>query len=149
MVAGFDQAYGKHVFSPFVGLEYGNTSQDDFTESGGLNLAVAADSVSVLELGVGLGYSTDFQIAETPVRFVFKAGYYFDLLEEERSLSASFDGGNSFDLSGETASRSSFEIGAALEFELSEYGSLTLGYEGEFSSDFDSHTGFARWGFKF
>jgi len=148
-VAGFDQAYGKHVFSPFIGLEYGNTSQDDFTENGGLNLAVSAESVSVLELGVGLGYSTEFQLASTPVRFISSAGYYLDLLDEERSLSASFEGGDSFGLSGESASRNSFEASTALEFGLSEYSSLTLGYEGEFSSDFDSHTGFARWSFEF
>lgn len=149
LVAGFDQAYGKHVFSPFVGLEYGNTLQDDFTENGGLNLAVSADSVSVLELGIGLGYSTEFKVSETPVRFISNAGYYVDLLAEERSLNASFDGGDSFGLSGESALRNSFEVGAALEFDLSQYGSLTLGYQGEFRPDFDSHTGFARWSFEF
>ena len=149
LVAGFDKAYGRHIFSPFIGLEYGNTSQDDFIENGGLNLGISAESVSVLELGLGLGYATDFKVGTLPAQFTAKAGYYLDLINDEPSLSASFDGGNAFDLSGESISRHSLEVGAGLDVGLSEYNSLGIGYEGEFSSDFDSHTGFIRLGFEF
>ena len=149
LTAGYDQEYGKHVFSPFVGLEFGNTSQDGFTENGGLDLSVSGDDVSVLELGAGIGYSTDFKVMEKLVTFSSKVGYYYDVLDEGRSVQASFVGGDPFSLNGDSASSGSFEINTSLGIQLNENSSFSIGYEGDFGSDFDSHTGFARFGISF
>ena len=142
--AGFDQTIGKHKLSPFASLQYANTSRDSFTEDGGLGLSVSGDDINVLELGVGVSHEIGFDLGSTPVKLVSRLGYYYELLDDEGSSNARFSGGSSFDLDSASLSQGSLEFATGLGFDLSESTSLSVGYEGNYASDFDSHTGYLR-----
>ena len=77
------------------------------------------------------------------MKLVSRLGYYYELLDDEGSASANF-GGGSFDLDSASLSRGSLEFATGLGFDLSDSTRLSVGYEGNYSSDFDSHTGYLR-----
>ena len=141
---GFDKTIGKSKLSPFASLQYAHTSRDSFAENGGLGLSVSGANVNVLELGAGIGHEIDFKLGSTPVKLVSRVGYYYELLDDEGSASASFNGGSSFGLDSASLSQGSLEFATGLGFDLSDSATLSVGYEGNYASDFDSHTGYLR-----
>jgi uncharacterized protein with beta-barrel porin domain len=149
VTAGYKTKLGDVEVSPFASLQYANISQDDFTEIGGLNLAIDADSVTIFETGVGAKFALPIERAGYKLVPQVSLGWYYDLADEARELSASFAGSNSFRLRGVDPSASSFEVDAALGIYTSGNMSITVGYEGEFRSGFDSHAGVARVRFAF
>ena len=141
---GVDKTLGRHKFSPFASLEYSNISRDGFTENGGLGLSVSDDDLSILELGVGVSHEIDLNPGARAVKLVSRVGYYYDVLDEETSVDARINGGSSFNLDGSSISQGSLEFATGLGFSLSDSSTLSFGYEGNFASDFDSHTGYLR-----
>ncbi|UTW54776.1 autotransporter domain-containing protein [Kordiimonas sp. SCSIO 12610] len=149
VTAGYKANLGDLEFSPFASLQYANISQSDFTEIGGLNLVVDADSVTIFETGVGAKFALPIENDGFKLVPQVSVGWYYDLADEARSLNASFAGGNNFALTGVDPTASSFEVDASLGIFTSGNTSITLGYEGEYRSDFNSHAGVARIRFAF
>ena len=141
---GIDKAYRQHKFSPFASLEYSNIARDSFTEDGGLGLSVSADDVKVFEIGAGISHEVALNSGARSVTLASRLGYYYDVLDEDASASARINGGSSFGLDGASISQGSLEFATELGFGLSDSSILSLGYEGNFASDFDSHTGYLR-----
>ena len=138
--AGYNIGTGLTKFTPFASFQHGSTSQDSFTENGGLGLSVNPDDVNASEVGVGVSVITPIRVDSFASNFRLQAGYYFDLSEETRDLDAAVNGQN-FSLYGEPADSGSFEIEAGLDIFASSTAVISLGYLGEFSSDFNGHNG--------
>ncbi len=149
VTAGYKAELGDFEVSPFASLQYANISQSDFTEIGGLNLSVDADSVTIFETGVGAKFALPIERDGFKLVPQVSVGWYYDLADEARSLTASFAGGNNFALTGVDPTASSFEVDASLGIFTSGNTSITVGYEGEYRSDFNSHAGVARIRFAF
>jgi uncharacterized protein with beta-barrel porin domain len=149
VTAGYKAELGDFEVSPFASLQYANISQSDFAEIGGLNLSVDADSVTIFETGVGAKFALPIERDGFKLVPQVSVGWYYDLADEARSLTASFAGGNSFALTGVDPTASSFEVDASLGIFTSGNTSITVGYEGEYRSDFNSHAGVARIRFAF
>ncbi len=141
---GVDKTIANHKFSPFASLQFANTSRDSFTEDGGLGLSVSDDSTNIFELGVGVSHEVGFKLGATPVKLVSRFGYYYDVLDESTSATARLATGSQFNLDSASISQSSFEFATGLDFGLSESSTISVGYEGNYASDFDSHTGYLR-----
>ena len=149
-VAGIDLADGPISITPQAGIRYANLSQDDYVESGGLNLSVDAEDVSFLDLKAGLEVSTNTQTAGRSLRPVVRAAYVYDAIGDARVLNASFAGaGAPFVLSSSDPSQSRFEYGAGFEAGSDNGWTLSVAYDGETASDYQSHGGFVRARFNF
>jgi len=147
--AGIVLEYGKSKITPFVSLQYSHVSQDDFTENGGFGLDFSADDVDVLELGVGVEFSTEYTVLNKPSYFRAQLAYYNDVITDERSLRTQLPGGDSFDLESQSISSSSVELELETGFELTPSQKISIGYEGDYNSDLTNHTGFLRYSIQF
>ena len=140
VTTGYKFEYQKQQITPFASFQYGNTSQDSFSENGGLDFQVNASDVSVAELGIGVDYSTPFKIAGKDAKFNLKAAWYHDFADDERNLNVSFNN-QAFDIRGIGADRNSLELEAGIGIHLKENLLLDFRYKGTYSSDFESHAG--------
>jgi len=129
------------ISSRFASYQYGSTSQDSFTEDGGLNLEVNPNDVSVSEFGIGVNFIAPLTQSEIKSNLRLQAGYYYDFSDEGRDLDISLNGEN-FTLNGNAASQGSFVLEAGIDIiPIEDTLIINFGYQGEYSSDFDSHTG--------
>ncbi len=146
--AGHTRNWGDFELTPFASLQYTTQSLDDFSEVGGLNLAIDNNGVDFFEGGVGLKLAKSIENGSTTVRPEVSVGYFYDFVGDSRELTTTL-GGNSFNIIGADPSQSSFEVDASL----SVYGkgnlSFAVGYDGEFRSGYTSHGGSARLRVKF
>ena len=149
VVGGIKTDFSGIEVTPFASLQYASVDQDDYQEAGGLNLNIEADSVSYLEGGVGVKFAAPSDFGSYKLLPQLSVGYYYDFAGDERTLGASFAGSNNFNLIGADPSQSSFEVDASVAL-LSERGTtISLGYDGEFRSGFDSHVATIRARFRF
>ena len=149
IAAGYDFAVNGATITPTAGLRYGRFSADDFSENGGLNLQIDQDDVEFLEASIGLSAQTTVQVGSVAVTPKVRAAYVYDVVGDERSLTASFAGASPIELRSDDPSQSRFELGLGLDAKISDSVSLGLGYEGGFSSDNESHAGVLRLSVKF
>ena len=149
IAAGYDFAVNGATITPTAGLRYGRFSADDFSENGGLNLQIDQDDVEFLEASIGLSAQTTVQVGTVAVTSKVRAAYVYDVVGDERTLTASFAGASPIELRSEDPSQSRFELGLGLDAKISDSVSLGLGYEGGFSSDNESHAGVLRLSVKF
>jgi len=133
------QVRNQHI-TPFASFQYGNTSQDSFSEDGGLDFQVNASDVSVAEFGIGVDYITPFKVLGKDARLNVKAAWYHDFADDERNLNVSFNN-EAFSVRGIGADRNSFEVEAGVGVQLRENLQLDLRYVGRYGSDFESHAG--------
>jgi len=147
--AGYDLTFGSATITPSAGLRYARFNSDDFTEVGGLNLQIQQDDVSYLEGVVGLTAKTTTEIGGATVTPYIRGAYAYDFIGDDRDLTASFVGASPISLSADNSSQSRFELGLGLDASISENVTLGVAYEGGFASDFTSHAGVLRLGFKF
>jgi len=139
--AGFDYQAGGFTITPSAGLRFASISQDEFSETGGLNLDVDADSVQYLDLRIGANFAADFE-GFTPYA---RIGYAYDVIGDERAFDLNFTGAASpFTLTSTEPSQSRFEIGAGFNVISGNGFSIGVEYDGEFSNDYQGHGGFIR-----
>ncbi len=147
---GFDLIEGPLKFAPVLGVQYANLSQDAFTETGGLNLAVNADDVSFLDLKAGFEASSTYEAGEWSARPLVRAAYVYDAIGDERVLSASFVGAPTpFTLRSTEPGQSRAEFGAGLEVSNAQGVAISVEYDGEAASNYTAHGGFLRARFNF
>ncbi|UTW60318.1 autotransporter domain-containing protein [Kordiimonas sp. SCSIO 12603] len=149
VVGGIKTDFSGIEVTPFASLQYASVDQDDYQEAGGLGLNIEADSVSYFEGGVGVKFAAPTDFGSYKLLPQLSVGYYYDFAGDERTLGASFAGSNNFNLIGADPSQSSFEVDASVAL-LAERGTtISLGYDGEFRSGFDSHAATIRARFRF
>lgn len=141
------------TLTPNVLANYLYYDAESFTETGagGANLTVDNDAVQQFELGVGLDAKKDYVLENgntlTPE---VSLGYRFDFVNDSVQATSSFIGGGSaFEVEGFRPAQSTFNLGLAASYETSENWDITLNYDYETRSDFNSHAAFVRASYKF
>ena len=144
--AGYDVGNDTFAITPFVGLQYANLSSDIYSETGGLNLTVAAGDVDFFEGRVGAAFATK----GSSFSFKGSAAYVYDFAGDARVFDLGFAGTpDTFRVSAGEPSQSRFEYGAGFEFGKETGFGIGLGYQGESASDFQSHAGTVTLRFRF
>jgi len=148
---GLNLGSEKVAFTPFAGLRYASISQDEFTETGGLGLTLNAESTDFLEASVGLGVSGKAsEDKDSSLIPYLRVAYTYDLVGDGLAIDGSFNAGaDSFRLTSNEASQSRFDVGAGLNLVNKNGFSIAAEYQGRFASDYQSHSGGIRVGFKF
>jgi len=146
VTAGYSIENGTWVVTPLAGLRFADLSQDDFVETGGLNLSVDAEGVQYLDARVGADLTGSYESGFKP--FV-RAAYVYDIIGDERVLNIGLPGGAPFVLSTTEPAQSRFEINTGFGIDTGNGFSLNIEYDGEFASSYQSHGGFVRARFAF
>jgi hypothetical protein len=138
-------AYDLGVLKPEAGLRYGSISQDDFTETGGLNLGVDVESVDYLEATFGASVSPEVEgFGNWTVKPTARANYVYDLVSDSRDVTVTLAGAPAQLLSSGDAAGSRFEIGAGVDLVSTLGLSIGVAYEGDFASGYSSNAGLVR-----
>ncbi|MCC6598614.1 MAG: autotransporter domain-containing protein [Alphaproteobacteria bacterium] len=150
---GRDYAVGNAVITPNVLAHYQHISIDDYTETGagGANLNVDNDSLNIFELGIGADAKWNLKQANgNEVVPGLHVGYRHDLIGDEVESSSTFTGGGaSFNTQGADPANGTFNVGASLSLYTVDNWSVSGNYDYEYKSDYDSHGGYIRAGYKF
>jgi len=143
-------AYDAGFISPLAGLRYGSVSQDAFTQTGGLNLSVEANTVEYLEGIIGASVSPELSSAGAwTLRPTLRANYAYDFIGDARDVSVTLAGASSQLLTSGDAVGSRFEIGAGIDLVNQSGFSIGISYEGDFASGYSSNAGVLRARFNF
>lgn len=150
---GRDYQHGNTTWTPNALAHWTHYSPDSYTETGagGANLTVDQDGVNVFELGVGVDASWLFQNANgSKTKPVLRVGYRYDLVGDEVQSSNNFQaGGPAFAAEGPDPAKSTFTAGASVTYYSTDNWDLSANYDFDYKSDYDSHSGFLRAGYKF
>ncbi len=150
---GRDYAVGTAVITPSVGVDYQHIYVDSYTESGagGANLNVDNDDLNILEVGVGAKAKWNIPQADgSEVVPSLHAGVRHDVIGDEVQSTSSFTGGGaSFNSQGVDPAQTTFDVGGAMTLYTTDNWALTGSYDYEAKSDYASHAGYARAGYKF
>ena len=130
-------------FAPIVGVQIANYSTDEFTEVGGLGLAVDIDDTNFLEASAGVITGREFDLGDRLLDTYARAEYVYDLTGNSTEVNASF-GNQSLDLVGLRRDDQRVELGAG--FNIHSGGSLSFGasVDGELAGSFVSVGGTLR-----
>jgi len=104
---------------PLIILDYTHLYLSSYTETGAesLNLSVDSQDYDSLRPGVGCRISRAFETEHNIITPELRFRYFYDVLGEEQQTIASFaGGGTSFQTVGYRPARSSFDLGARVEF---------------------------------
>ena len=124
-----------------AGLRFASLSQSDFTEEGGLNLALSSDDVQYLDARIGADLEGNYGSIKPFVR----VGYVYDIIGDERVFNADFAGADvPFALTTSEPAQSRFDVNTGFGVEAGNGVSINVEYDGEFASGYQSHGGFLR-----
>ena len=142
LTAGYSlPSSGAWSLTPNAGLRFASLSQSDFTENGGLNLAVSSDDVQYLDARIGADLEGNYGGFNPFVR----VGYVYDLIGDERVFNADFAGANApFTLTTSEPAQSRFDVNTGFSINTGNSLSINVEYDGEFASGYQSHGGFLR-----
>jgi len=122
-------------FTPLVGLQYADISQDGFTETGGLNLNVAGSNTDYLEGRVGFKVGGQIVKPSSATDLFFSAGLVSDFSSAPDDINISF-GTQTAGLSVFNGDDERLELGAGVNWYSSKNYSLGASINGEVSDDF-------------
>jgi outer membrane autotransporter protein len=131
--------------TPFARLQLSSTTQDGFSEWGAssIDLTVAAQTTTSARgvLGVDLANSFDLGEART-LDLDLRLGWSHEYADTGRPMTATLAGapGNPFTVYGATPQRDAAAIGFQARTKLSDRAQLYLRYDGEISSESDTHS---------
>jgi outer membrane autotransporter protein len=141
------------TLTPALLADYTHLSIDDYTETGagGANLDVDSDSLNALNLGVGLDASWLHQNADgSYLKPALHAAYRYDLIGDNLQTTSTFTGGGAaFETQGMDPARSTFNVGAGLNYMATNNWEFSANYDYEFKSDYGAHSGTVRAAYKF
>lgn len=127
------------IITPFADLRYSHLDLDGYTENGGTAaLKVDDESVDSLKSSLGVKFAAELK-GFTPE---FRAAWVHEFGDvEAESTSTYATGGAKFKTKGLEVDRDAALIGASVDFAEVKGWELSVNYDGEFKSDYDSHTG--------
>ncbi|MEP1229582.1 MAG: autotransporter outer membrane beta-barrel domain-containing protein [Litorimonas sp.] len=147
---GYDLVAGGLNVQPQLGFRFGSISQDDYTETGGLNLNVDAEDVDYFEGVVGFTAAPIIpSSSDWSIRPSLSANYVNDFTADSRDINITFPGSTTQTLTSGDPRGTRFEIGGQIDIVNAGGIAFGVGYEGDFSADYSSNAGFlrARYGF--
>jgi outer membrane autotransporter protein len=151
--AGRDFDVDSTVLTPNVLVHWVNYNPDSYTETGagGADLHVNGNNLNLLELGLGVKAGWSLKNADGSMfKPQLHAGYRYAAVDSRVEDTSSFTaGGGTFTTQGATPDRSRVDLGAAIKFQTTNNWDLTASYDFNWRSDYTSHAGFLRAGYKF
>ena len=148
VMTGYDFQVRNFQVTPEIGMRYFNTTQDRYTNSFGSTVsaddtdvftAVAGvNAATTMTLGSGIVLTPEFHVAAT-----------YDMQQAEGGAFVTLVNGSSYRVEGEDLDRFGMEVGAKVSAEITDNLEVSASYEGNFRSDFASHTGMVKATYKF
>ena len=140
--AGYVLSLSDIEFTPYVGLNYASLSPDNYTETGGLGLIVDAEKVNYFEGKLGVRLAS---VSQNSLSLRTNLAYAYDFIGDARDINLSFAGsGSPFRLTSGESTKSRFEFGAGIGYGKQQGFSISLDYQGELASGYNSHAGVLR-----
>jgi fibronectin-binding autotransporter adhesin len=137
---GYKIDSGFAAFEPFVNLAHVRVQTDAFTETGGdaaLSTARATTNTTFATLGVRA--STEFAMGDSTTSLHGMVGWRHASGDINPSVLNSFDGSDTFAVSGAPIARNAAVLEAGVDFGLSRSVNLDLSYTGQLASDAQQH----------
>ena len=147
-MTGYDIHVNSAILTPETGLRYLNVKQKSFTDTAGQN--VSANSSDILTGVVGAKLSKDFALNNgMNIRPEIKGALTYDLVNDDASSVVTLANGSSYVSQSEALKKFGMEFGASVTADVTDRLELSVGYEGAFRKNFDSHTGLLNMKYKF
>jgi outer membrane autotransporter protein len=146
---------GKNIeLTPQVSFQYAHLRLNGYTESGAgaANLNVGAQDYNVAQTGLGmkLGYPVNLKNRIGKLTPELKFKWLYDWVGDAQQATSTFTGGGgSFNTRGFTPAQSSYDFGAKLILETTNFVTVSLSYDLELKEDFYGHYGLAEFRYRF
>jgi outer membrane autotransporter protein len=141
------------TLTPNVSANYWHYSADGYTETGtGALLTVGDSDLDALELGLGVDAKWSMMNEDgSKVEPVVRVGYSYDAIGDNLEVTSNFVGstGTTFDTQGADPARSTFNVGAGVDFYSANNWQVKADYDFNIKSDYTAHTGMVRAGYRF
>lgn len=141
---GYEVDYTDFVLTTELSLDYVNLDTDGFTEKGSLApLTIADDRSESLYSTLSVRMDFSYQIADIDVLPYVQIGWRHEFMDDSNSVAARFaasPGIGGFTVQGAQADRDSLIGSLGMTALLDDGLTASLGYFGEFSPDFQSHS---------
>jgi outer membrane autotransporter protein len=148
VMTGYDLHNQYATITPEAGLRYMHIHGDNYTDTAGQNInfnnsniitGVAGSKISkTIETESGLRLTPEARFAMT-----------YDLNRAHNKSNVMLPNGSLYSINGKTLDRFGVEIGAGLTAEINYNIEMSLGYEGSFRKDYQSHSGLLDVKYKF
>ncbi len=131
--------------TPFARLQLSTTTQDGFSEWGAssIDLTAAAQTTTSARGVLGVDLANSFDLGDTrTLDLDLRLGWSHEYADTGRPMTATFAGapGNPFTVYGATPQRDAAAIGFRAQTKVSDRVQLYLRYDGEISSESDTHS---------
>lgn len=144
VMSGYD--FG--AFTPETGLRYTRYHHRGYRDSAGQNYG--AYNTDLLTAVAGSRLHWRFSLSdETLVLPEIKTALTYDLTTPGRNTVVMLENGASYTVSSDPVSRLGIEIGAGLHFRIKQKIDFSVGYEGYFKDDYQSHNGIIKTEYRF
>lgn len=126
-------------FSPNMGLRYTRLHQEGYTD-GAQN--VSADNSNYFTGMLGADFQTQQRLSQHVCLLPhLYTGVSYDLKSDDNNSRVTLPNATGYNVTGERLHRLAFEVGAGVTARLYHSVEMSLGYEGSFRQDYNSHTG--------
>ena len=147
-MTGYDFHLNGATLTPETGLRYLNVKQKSFTDTAGQN--VSANSSDILTGVVGAKLSKEIGLNNgMTLRPEVKGALTYDLVNDDASSVVTLANGSNYVSQSEALDKFGMEFGAGVTADVTDRLELSVGYEGAFRKNFDSHTGLLKMKYKF
>lgn len=141
------------TLTPNVSANYWHYDADGYTETGtGALLTVGDSDMDALELGLGLDAKWSMMNEDgSKLEPVVRVGYSYDAIGDNLEVTSNFVGSaaTTFDTEGADPARHTFSVGAGVDFYSADNWQVKADYDFNIKSDYTSHTGMVRAGYRF
>lgn len=141
------------VFGTMTSLRYTYLSQDDYDEKGAgtANLSVETEDNSILEGGIGVKASYEFDYLGMRVYPKVEFEFLYEFLEGENETTSSYAGlpGEVIVSTGASTLDYKFRVGAGVTLYNQSNIEVDIDYNGVFAEDYNSHTGLVKVNYSF
>ncbi|MCB9964440.1 MAG: autotransporter domain-containing protein [Rhodospirillales bacterium] len=130
--------------TPNAGLLYAHNRTDNYTETGAgaQNISINQDNADRLEGKIGVNIAKTFEQSDMKIRPELKLAVAHDFIGDEQQATANFAGvGTTFRTEAADVEKTSFKIGAGVDFMNRNNVTFSANYDFETKSDYKSHIG--------
>lgn len=132
-------ANSKMVVTPFVSLQYDHLKLDGYTENGPGALTVNRTTASRLTSGLGARLVTEATVAGRQVKPSLTAQWLHEFKQEGLSTSGTVGGGGAFVSQGQKAVKNMLGLGSSVMVPVGRNAAVSVGYNYEGASKYQSH----------
>lgn len=138
----YDHPWKGYTLTPFVSLEYGHFSPDEYTETGYTPMVVRPQSTDVLEPGLGLRIWWENHLNDARYLPELYISLQYDILNDGLKTNTTFagTGAQSFLIESAKTAQLSYNLGFNLTAYNQENWEFVVGYDFEGRSGFKGHT---------